>query len=214
VLAFVISSAFAGVAGSLFGHYNQSLSTNAFQFTLSFDVIIMIVLGGMGSITGSVLGAVVITVLPELLRSYPYDIILLLALIPLTVVLLRAIGRDRLPRAFREGLWYGAFAVVFYVALFGVCRLVLMNLLNLDYKLTDILGDISNYRLVIYSALLIGMMLTRPQGLLGQREVGFNWLKRAQRRPVGDAAVGGAGGVPIAERDAPTADPYKETENR
>jgi hypothetical protein len=58
------------------------------------------------------------------------------------------------------------------------------------------------------------MMLTRPQGLLGQRELGFNWLKRAQRRPEGDAAVGGAGGVPIAERDAPTADPYKETENR
>jgi hypothetical protein len=57
-------------------------------------------------------------------------------------------------------------------------------------------------------------MLTRPQGLLGHQELGFHWLKRAQRRPEGDAAVGGAGGVPIAERDAPTADPYKETENR
>ncbi|MFZ0748551.1 MAG: branched-chain amino acid ABC transporter permease, partial [Pyrinomonadaceae bacterium] len=87
VLAFVISSAFAGIAGALWAHYNSFLSTQDFQFFRSFEVIIMIVLGGMGSITGSILGAVVITVLPELLRTYPYEIIILLALIPITVVI-------------------------------------------------------------------------------------------------------------------------------
>src|SRR4026207_2380821 len=63
VLAFVISSALAGLAGVLFGHYRSFLSTNDFQFIRSFEIIIMIVLGGMGSLTGAVLGAVIITFL-------------------------------------------------------------------------------------------------------------------------------------------------------
>ncbi|MDT4953356.1 MAG: branched-chain amino acid transport system permease protein [Acidobacteriota bacterium] len=214
VLAFVISSAFAGIAGALFGHYNQFLSTQDFQFIRSFEVIIMIVLGGMGSITGSLLGAVVITVLPELLRTYPYDIVFLLVLIPLTVLLLRAIGRNRLPSFLREGARYYSFVLALYAALFVIARLVLINVLDVDYRLQSVIGDISKYRLVIYSALLIGMMLTRPQGLLGGREFGLSWLKRAQKRPEGDEAVGASKGVAIAERDAPTADPAKEVENR
>jgi branched-chain amino acid transport system permease protein len=213
VLAFVISSAFAGIAGALYGHYNTFLSTQDFQFFRSFEIIIMIVLGGMGSITGSVLGAVVITALPELLREYPYEIILLLALIPLTAVLLRAL-RNRLPESLRGGLPRVAFVIVFYVALFLISRFIFFNMLDLDLRFADVIGDVSKYRLVIYSALLIAMMLTRPQGLLGHHEFGFNWLKRAQKRPEGDEAVGASTGVPIAERDAPTADPGKETENR
>jgi branched-chain amino acid transport system permease protein len=71
VISFVVSSAFAGIAGVLFAHYNRFLSTNDFQFIKSFEVIIMIVLGGMGSMTGAILGAIVVTLLPELLRMLP-----------------------------------------------------------------------------------------------------------------------------------------------
>lgn len=71
VTSFVISSAFAGIAGVLFAHYNKFLSTNDFQFIKSFEVIIMIVIGGMGSMTGAIIGAVVVTLLPELLRQLP-----------------------------------------------------------------------------------------------------------------------------------------------
>lgn len=71
VVSFVISSAFAGIAGVLFAHYNKFLSTNDFQFIKSFEVIIMIVIGGMGSMTGAIIGAVVVTLLPELLRQLP-----------------------------------------------------------------------------------------------------------------------------------------------
>ncbi len=74
VLAFVISSALAGMAGVLFGHYTSFLSTNDFQFIRSFEIIIMIVLGGMGSLTGAVFGAIVITIMPELLRQLPGDL--------------------------------------------------------------------------------------------------------------------------------------------
>ena len=146
VLAFVISSAFAGIAGALFGHYRQFLHTNDFQFIRSIEIIIMIVLGGMGSITGAVLGAIVITILPELLRQLP--------------------------------------------------------------------GNLIHYRLVIYSALLVLIMLTRPQGVMGAREFGIPWLKRAQRRPEGDKPIGEKG-VPIAQQpSSPALDQPEEIEQR
>jgi branched-chain amino acid transport system permease protein len=71
VTSFVIGSGFAGVAGVLFAHYNKFLSTNDFQFIKSFEIIIMIVIGGMGSMTGAILGAIIVTLLPELLRQLP-----------------------------------------------------------------------------------------------------------------------------------------------
>jgi branched-chain amino acid transport system permease protein len=152
VLAFVISSSFAGVAGVLFAHFKKFLATSDFTFIKSFEVIIMIVLGGMGSITGAVLGAVVITILPELLRRLP------------------TIG---------------------------------------NFNFADL-------RLVIYSALLIVIMLTRPQGILGEREFGLNWLRRPQKAPADDQQVGGHEGVPIAQSaaDAVGEKTAKEVENR
>jgi branched-chain amino acid transport system permease protein len=69
VLSFVISSMFAGIAGSLFGHYTAYLNPNSFTFITSFYLIIMIVVGGLGSIEGSILGAILITLVLELFRS-------------------------------------------------------------------------------------------------------------------------------------------------
>lgn len=68
VMAFVISSFFAGAAGALFAHTTNSLNPASFQFVKSVDVVIMVVLGGMGSLTGSVIGAILVTILPEALR--------------------------------------------------------------------------------------------------------------------------------------------------
>src|SRR5437773_2247157 len=70
VLSFVISSMFAGIAGGLFGHFTMYLHPNSFQFTTSFYIIIMIVVGGLGSIEGSILGAVLVTVSLEVFRSF------------------------------------------------------------------------------------------------------------------------------------------------
>jgi branched-chain amino acid transport system permease protein len=70
VLSFVISSMFAGIAGSLFGHYTMYLHPNSFLFTTSFYLIIMIVVGGLGSIEGAVLGAVLVTVSLEMFRQF------------------------------------------------------------------------------------------------------------------------------------------------
>lgn len=68
VRAFVLSSFFAGVAGSLFAHVTNYLNPSSFTFQRSVDAVIMVVLGGMGSMSGSILAAVFITLMPELLR--------------------------------------------------------------------------------------------------------------------------------------------------
>jgi branched-chain amino acid transport system permease protein len=70
VLSFVISSMFAGIAGALFGHYTMYLHPNSFLFTTSFYIIIMIVVGGLGSIEGSIVGAIIITVALEVFRQF------------------------------------------------------------------------------------------------------------------------------------------------
>ena len=70
VMSFVISSMFAGIAGSLFGHYTMYLHPNSFLFTTSFNIIIMIVIGGLGSTEGAILGAVLITIILEVFREF------------------------------------------------------------------------------------------------------------------------------------------------
>lgn len=66
--AFVVGAFFAGLSGALFAHYSQFLHPSNFTFMISVMVLLMIVVGGMGSQFGAVLGAVVVTLLPEGLR--------------------------------------------------------------------------------------------------------------------------------------------------
>ena len=68
--AFVLSAMLAGVAGCLYAGYLGSLYPSTFKFMKSIEILVMVVLGGMGSMLGSVISATVLTVLPELLRSF------------------------------------------------------------------------------------------------------------------------------------------------
>lgn len=68
VRAFALSSFFAGVAGSIFAHYIAYLNPSSFTFQRSVDAVIIVVLGGMGSLTGSLVAATIVTILPEALR--------------------------------------------------------------------------------------------------------------------------------------------------
>lgn len=69
VMAFVMSAFFAGIAGCLYAGYLGSLFPSTFKFMKSIEILVMVVLGGMGSMIGSVLAATVLTVVTELLRS-------------------------------------------------------------------------------------------------------------------------------------------------
>ncbi|MCR6655811.1 MAG: branched-chain amino acid ABC transporter permease [Opitutus sp.] len=97
IVAFVVGAFFAGIAGGLYGHFKMTITPTGFDFTKSIELVVMVILGGMGNTLGVVLAAVILTLLPELLRP------------------------------------------------------------------------IAEYRMVIYSVLLIVLMLARPQGLLNLR---------------------------------------------
>lgn len=68
LMAFVIASFFAGVAGVLYGHNLGVLTASKFDYNRSIEILVIVVLGGLGSIRGSVIAAVIIYVLPEFLR--------------------------------------------------------------------------------------------------------------------------------------------------
>jgi len=92
VTAFVIGAAFAGLAGSLFGHFTMYLHTNTFTFVKSFEIVIMVSLGGLGSIAGAVLGAVVLTILPELFRGFAEYRMVIYALALILIMIYRPQG--------------------------------------------------------------------------------------------------------------------------
>jgi len=68
-LAFGISAGYAGAAGGLYACYISYISPESFTFIRSIEFVLMIVIGGLGSILGSLLGAMFVTLLPELIRS-------------------------------------------------------------------------------------------------------------------------------------------------
>jgi branched-chain amino acid transport system permease protein len=69
VLAFVIGAFVAGIAGGLYAHFKQFIHPEGFSFLRSVDIVVMVILGGMGSTAGVCLAAVILTVLPEVLRT-------------------------------------------------------------------------------------------------------------------------------------------------
>jgi len=112
VAAFTASAAAGGVAGGLMAHLTMYINPSSFTFLRSVEVVIMIVLGGLGSISGGILAAILLTILPEALRP-------------------------------------------------------LQQLTGYDL------------RMVLYAFMLVSLMLLRPQGLLGRREVWQLWRRRA-----------------------------------
>jgi branched-chain amino acid transport system permease protein len=68
LLAFVVSAFFTAVAGSLYAHFITSFSPTVFYFDLTFRVVTMLVIGGMGSVSGSVIGVLLVSALAEILR--------------------------------------------------------------------------------------------------------------------------------------------------
>ncbi len=69
VLAFVLSAFFAGIAGGLYAHFKQFIHPEGFNFLRSVDIVVMVILGGMGNTAGVCFAAALLTILPEFLRS-------------------------------------------------------------------------------------------------------------------------------------------------
>ncbi|WP_369945569.1 branched-chain amino acid ABC transporter permease [Vitiosangium sp. GDMCC 1.1324] len=126
VRAFVVSSFFAGIAGGLFAHFVPIINPGSFTFVKSMEIVVMVVLGGLGSTTGAIVAAVFLTLLPEALRS--------------------------------------AFAT------FGAE--------------SSLAQQVDQIRMPVYGMMLVVLMLSRPQGLFGTKELWEvipRWIPRSRK---------------------------------
>jgi branched-chain amino acid transport system permease protein len=89
ILAFVISAFFAGAAGALYSHYIPVLVPKYFDYNKSVEILVMVVLGGMGSLPGSIIAAIALTVVPSLLISFSNYRMLIYAIVLIAAMLLK-----------------------------------------------------------------------------------------------------------------------------
>ena len=92
VTAFVVGSFFAGIAGGLYAHLKSFIAPAGFDFMKSFDIVVMVILGGMGNTLGVVVAAILLTVLPELLRPVAEYRMILYSLLIIVIMLTRPQG--------------------------------------------------------------------------------------------------------------------------
>jgi branched-chain amino acid transport system permease protein len=92
IVAFVVGAFFAGVAGGLYGHFKQTISPSGFDFTKSIEIVVMVILGGMGNTIGVILAAVLLTLLPEVLRPVADYRMILYSLLLIVLMLVRPQG--------------------------------------------------------------------------------------------------------------------------
>ena len=87
LIAFAISAALAGAAGALYAHNFSSLVASKFDYNTSILILVFVVLGGMGNIRGSIIAATILTVLPEMLRSFSDYRMLIYAIVLICVMI-------------------------------------------------------------------------------------------------------------------------------
>lgn len=92
LLAFILAAFIAGVAGGLYAHQIGIIDPSKYDFNRSVEILVMVVLGGMGSITGSIISATVLTLLPEALRGFANYRMLLYSVVLICVMLFRPTG--------------------------------------------------------------------------------------------------------------------------
>jgi branched-chain amino acid transport system permease protein len=121
LLGFAVSAFLTGVGGCLLAHQIGTVTPGAYYFSTTFDIIIMVVIGGLGSVSGAILGAIIITLAPEYLRDLETNV---------------SIGPIQYDEAF------------------GLSQIIL-------------------------AVLFIVVMIVRPKGILGGREIDLaGWLRR------------------------------------
>ncbi|HWD42039.1 MAG TPA: branched-chain amino acid ABC transporter permease [Fimbriimonas sp.] len=179
VTAFVLGAAFAGAAGSLFAHYEGSILPTNFTMDVSFIILTMVVLGGTGSITGSVISALFLFYLPEYLRGLKASdgqaltvssTLIIGGLLSIGIVtgLVKKIMEDQRGTPQSRGLIYVGLVAA------GVVFVPILNLVLSTIKpLAEKHIPTDQLRMVIFAVALIVIMLLRPQGLLGHHE--FSW---------------------------------------
>jgi len=92
IVAFVVGAFFAGIAGGLYGHFKLTITPTGFDFTKSIEIVVMVILGGMGNTLGVILAAVLLTLLPEVLRPIAEYRMIIYSLLLIVLMLVRPQG--------------------------------------------------------------------------------------------------------------------------
>jgi branched-chain amino acid transport system permease protein len=92
VVAFALGSFFAGLAGGLYAHNFYIIQPTNFGFLKSFDILIFVVLGGLGSMSGAVISAILLTIVSTFLQDYPETRMIIYSLVLIFVMLYRPQG--------------------------------------------------------------------------------------------------------------------------
>jgi branched-chain amino acid transport system permease protein len=92
VTAFVVGAFFAGIGGGLYAHQKGAINPEGFNFLKSVDVVVMVILGGMGSTVGVIVAAVVLTVLNEYLRDFEQYRMIIFSLLLIIMMIARPQG--------------------------------------------------------------------------------------------------------------------------
>ena len=87
LMVFMLAAFFAGAAGVLYGHFFANVKAATFDYNMSIEILVIVVLGGMGSIPGSIIAAIVLTALPEAMREFADYRMLLYAIVLIIVML-------------------------------------------------------------------------------------------------------------------------------
>ncbi len=104
IVAFVIGAFFAGMAGGLYGHYTLSIDPKGFDFIRSIEIVVMVILGGMGNTAGVIAAAVLLTLLPEWLRRFDQYRMVFYSLLLIVLMLTRPQGLFTWKRKFKSVL--------------------------------------------------------------------------------------------------------------
>ncbi len=92
IVAFVVGAFFAGIAGGLYGHFKQAISPGGFDFNRSIEIVVMVILGGMGNTVGVICAAILLTLLPEVLRPVAEYRMILYSFLLIVLMLVRPQG--------------------------------------------------------------------------------------------------------------------------
>jgi branched-chain amino acid transport system permease protein len=92
IVAFVVGAFFAGAAGGLYGHFKMTITPTGFDFTKSIEIVVMVILGGMGNTLGVILAAILLTLLPEVLRPIAEYRMIIYSLLLIILMIVRPQG--------------------------------------------------------------------------------------------------------------------------
>jgi branched-chain amino acid transport system permease protein len=178
IAAFVIGSALAGAAGAILAHGEGFINNQTFGMDVSFIILTMVVLGGTGSITGSVIAAIALFALPEVLRSLvdsngdpikvtaAWFVALFVAAVATIAILKRLTDHYHGPKMkktlFGIGTVIGAI-VLQWLLTKGFSQIPSLVTADKTY-------EIGTLRMVLFAGTLVFAMLLKPKGIMGHRE--------------------------------------------